>query len=270
MRKTNVISLFLVIITLFLSSLGLDSLHKELLDQLCAYKGDRTFLLSYPRSGNTWTRYWLEYLTERPTFHRFNLKDSRNHPIAWSAGFEINPMLPPIEKVHRQMEIKKANGDWMHDKLILIVRNPKEALSRHGDKEITLAVLQGDGSKGNSDPRIYFDNIAVYDAWNSEKRLLIFYEDLIGKPIQTIVRILVFLESPLDKIDLFIKDYKWHQKNAIKIYKESESKGNDLLYHSKLIDPVHRKQIDVWLAQLYPYIWQTYLGHRYAEENLIY
>lgn len=268
MIKNYVLSFFLVINAGLL--LGLDSLHLELLDQFCTYKGERTFLLSYPRSGNTWSRYWLEYLSERPTFHRFNLKDSRNHPIAWSAGFEINPMLPPIEKVHTQKEIEKGKGDWETDKLILIVRNPKEALSRHGGMEITLGVLQGDSSKGNSDPRIYFNNIAVYDSWNPEKRLLIFYEDLIEKPIQTMVTVLIFLESSLDKIDSFITNYKWHKKNAIKIYKESESKGNDLLYHSKLITPVHRKQIDAWIAQLYPYIWHTYLYDRYAEENLIY
>ena len=244
--------------------------QQEMLKQLCAYQGERTFLLSYPRSGNTWTRYWLEYLTLRPTFHRFNLKDARNHPMAWAAGFEIDLMLAPIEKVHTQKEIEKGNGDWRHDKLILIVRNPKEALSRHGGLEITLEVLQGDSSKGNSDPRIYFNNIAVYDAWNPEKRLMIFYEDLMSKPIQTMVTVLIFLESSLDRIDLFMKDYKWHKKNAIKIYKESESKGNDLLYHSKLIDSEHRKQIDAWIAQLHPYIWKKYLKQRYAEENLIY
>jgi hypothetical protein len=262
------VRIFLVILTL--PALGLDSPQQEILDQLFAYKGERTFLLSYPRSGNTWTRYWVEYLTGRPTFHRFNLKDSRNHPIGWQAGFEINPELPPIEKVHTQKEIEKAGGDCAQDKLILIVRNPKEALSRHGGREITCQVLQGDGSKGNSDPRIYFKNIAVYDSWNPEKRLLIFYEDLLAKPIQTIITVLIFLESSFDKIDSFVANYKLHKKNAIKLYKASESKGNDLLYHSKMIAPDHRKQIDAWINELYPHIWQTYLCDKYAEENLSY
>lgn len=258
------------LITSIITNYGIDDAHQQSLNQFCQYNGQRTFLLSYPRSGNTWTRYWLEYVTGRPTFHRFNLKDARNHPIAWSAGFEIDPTLAPIEKVHTQKEIQKAKGDYQHDKLILIVRNPKEALSRHGGKEITLEVLQGDGSKGNADPRIYFENISVYASWNPTQRLMIFYEDLMAKPIETMIIVLLFLEGSFDKIDLFMRDYQWHKKNAIKIYKESESKGNDLLFHSKLIDPSHRKQIDKWIEQLYPDIWKIYLRAQYAEENLTY
>lgn len=260
-------SLSLVILTIPL--FGLDSIQKEILDQLFVYNGERTFLLSYPRSGNTWARYCIEYLTGRPTFHRY-INDPRNYPIGWLAGFEINPNLAPIEKVHTQKELEKNNGDRRKDKLILIVRNPKEALSRHGGTEITLGVLQGDGSKGNSDPRIYFNNIAVYDSWNSQKRLLIFYEDLVAKPIQTLATILIFLDSSFDKIDSFMSKYMLHKKAAIKLYKDSESKGNDLLFHSKMIAPDHRKQIDAWINELYPHIWQTYLYDRYSEENLIY
>ena len=194
----------------------------------------------------------------------------RNQPIAWLAGFEIDLDLAPIEKVHIKKEIEKAKGDNRRDRLILIVRNPKEVFSRHGGLEITLDVLQGEGSTGNSDPRIYFNNIRVYNSWNPEKRLLIYYEDLVSKPIQTIINIVQFLNEPLDKIDLFMRDYSQHKKKAIKIYKESESKGNDLLYHSKLIAPDHRLQIDLWIEQLYPNIWNNYLKDRYSEDSLVY
>jgi len=267
MIKTLVLSFFLIILTI--SLFGLNSMQKEMLNQLFAYEGERTFLLSYPRSGNTWTRYCIEYLTGRPTFHRYT-KDSRNYPIGWIAGFEINPHLSPIEKVHTQKELEKNNGDRNKDKLILIVRNPKESLIRHGGAEITRGALQGDGSKGNSDPRIYFDDIAVYDSWNPQKRLLIFYEDLIIKPIQTIATILTFLDSSFDKIDSFMSDYALHKKTALRLYKDSESKGNDLLYHSKMIPSDYRKLIDAWINELYPHIWKAYLYDRYSEENLIY
>ncbi len=32
----------------------------------------KTYLLSYPTSGNTWTRYCLEFLTKRPTVWKYN------------------------------------------------------------------------------------------------------------------------------------------------------------------------------------------------------
>jgi hypothetical protein len=193
-----------------------------------------------------------------------------NHPLGWLADFEVNCDKAPVEKIHTPNEIAKAHGNTTTDKIILIIRNPKEALSRHGGTEITLPVLLGKEAKGNSDPRIYFNDIALYDTWNAQNRLLIYYEDLVRKPIETFIMVLLFLEEPFGRIDCFMQEYAAHKKKALSIYKASESEGNDLLYHSKLIDPQHRKQIDRWIEELYPTMWQTYLKIRYAEENLVY
>ena len=197
-----------------------------------------------------------------PTFHRFNRNNKRDHPIGWLAGFEIDCTRPPIEKVHVRKEIRKSGGDFVNDKLILIVRNPKEALSRHGGREITLPMLLGQQAKGNDDPRIYFDNIALFDEWAPENRLLIYYEDLLSRPIQTLVRAIMFLGEPLDYIDDFMNHYDFHKKKAIDLYRESQSHGDDLLFHSKLIDAEYRKQIDQWIKELHPAIWKTYLQDR--------
>lgn len=264
--------LLFLLALLALKSHGLNSTQEQdaLLKKLCAYAGAKTFLLSYPRSGNTWMRYCLEYLTARPTFHKFNLTDIRNQPIGWKAEFFVDCSRNPIEKVHRRKELPERSAYNREDKLIVLVRNPKEVLSRHGKEQITPAVLQGEHAKGNADPRIYFDNIALFDAWPIHMRLLIYYEDFITKPIQILAEVLRFLDEPLQNIDLFIKDYTVHKKKAISLYRESETHGDDILYHSKKIDPAYRKKIDEWLSQLYPLSWERYLHARYAEEYLTY
>ena len=58
----------------------------EKLQTIFDNKQDRTYILSYPRSGNTWMRYCLEWLTKRPSFNRFNLKHHVNLPLGWTSG----------------------------------------------------------------------------------------------------------------------------------------------------------------------------------------
>lgn len=269
LRKKILIPFLLIFQTDVVSTPSENVKNKDHLAIICAYAGPFTFLLSYPRSGNTWMRYVLEFTTGRPSFHRFNLKDNMNRPLAWLAGFDIDISKAPIEKIHSKKELGKTKGNSQTDYLILIVRNPKEALSRHGG-QITLPVLLGQESKGNADPRIYFNNIALYNSWNPARRLLIYYEDMIVYPRETFQKILAFLNEPFDKLDEFMAHFEEHKQKAITIYKVSESEGNDLLYHSKMISPEHRKQIDAWIQELYPTIWQHYLQARYAEENLTY
>ena len=245
---------------------------QELLKQICNYKGKKTFLLSYPRSGNTWMRYCLEYLTGRPTIYRPFLAYENNSPLGWAAGFEVDCTKPPIEKVHNKQEMEQQQYDCQNDLLILIVRNPKEALSRQEKKQLTFDLLSKNAGASSLRyaPDTYFADIALYDSWKPENRLLIYYEDLLAKPTQTLKKILLFLYEPIDRLDNFINEYEVHKQKAIEMYKVSESEGNDLLFHSRLINLDHRKQIDEWIAQLYPFIWQEYLRERYAEENLDY
>jgi len=237
-------------------------------DAFYSYCGQHTFLLSYPRSGNTWVRYWLEYITKRPTFYRLS-QDPKDQPLACIAGsdFEINPLLPPIEKVHERNEIK---ADMKYDILIVIVRNPKEALARQGHKLITCSFLSGVGCQGHVDPRIYFDILQLYSEWDPQRRIMVFYEDMVAYPRKTIDTVISFLGNSCEKVDEFMKNYAFHRANALRIYKEAESKGEDLLYHSRKLSPEYRKQIDGWIEQLYPVAWKEVLAARYAEERLQY
>jgi hypothetical protein len=239
---------------------------QQMLSSLCSHEGPRTFLLSYPRSGNTWLRYCLEFLTQRPTFSRIGLYHAKQQPIAWSAGFDIDLDKPIIEKIHAPRELGAFN---IHaDKLILLLRNPKEQILRLTHHSIT--ALQQDRSIGiGYRIGVYFDNIALYDKWPKHMRLCVYYEDLLTSPRETLSQILLFLDEPLSRLDSFMRDYEYHKQRAITFYRTGSSNGIDLLFHSRKVAYEHRQKVELWLVSLWPEIWDRYL-QCYAEERLIY
>ncbi len=239
------------------------------LKYLRSYSGFRTFLLSYPRSGNTWLRYICERTTHCPTFMKAGLGKRIDQPLAWSCGFDdLDWSKPPIEKAHLRRELNGSNSA-PGNKLIVLIRNPKEALMRTQHKLITMDILLGK-EKGYVKGSDYFDAISVYDSWDADKRLLVYYENLLTNPGPEIARILNFLNEPLTALDDFMRDYQKHKKICLDLYKDGESKGEDLLFHSKKTYPAYRLLVDQWIEQLYPVWWNKYLKQYYAEEVLNY
>ena len=72
--------------------------------------------------------------------------------------------------------------------------------------------------------------------WPEDNRVLIYYEDLIRNPKETLEKILLFLREDLDCLDLFIKNYDKHSKNTIQFYINtigpSVTKDNTINYHA--------------------------------------
>lgn len=258
----KIISFLLVINANLLTATTHTDAEKEIImNRLSNYDGPKTWLLSYPCSANTWTRYCLEYLTQRPTFAPYHV-DKKNEPLAWLAGFDIDINKPPIEKTH---SLVCATFNKNSDKLIFILRNPKEAIQRAS----FVLECKEDLTKAERGKK-YFENIATFDSWNPQNRFLVYYEDLIMEPEKTLGEILHFLNETPSKLKSFMAEYEKHQKKSIEIYYESFSKAKDLLYHSKKMKPGLRKRIDSWIEELFPMQWNTYLKHRYSEAILKY
>lgn len=245
---------------------------KDEFDLLYYYQGPRTYVLSYPRSANTWIRYCAEFLTRRPTMMcRIGYYDPKNYPLAWQAGFDLDLAKQPLEKAHIYAEMAMFRApDPDTEKLILLVRNPKEAITRHEGCPPIRASFTGEFKIEYYSPKEYFNNLTVYDSWNPENRLLIYYEDLLLNPRETLSRLLIFLDESFTYFENFLAEYEYHKKVALGVYSESKSRGSDLLYHSRKIDPVYRMQIDQWIEELYPDLWHRYLKDRYAEEYIQY
>ena len=166
----------------------------------------RTYLLSYPRSGSSWVRYIVEYLSGRKTMgcgpnaediplYMNNLKHNPLH--------HVNAALAPI--------LYKSNGERTLDfskcdKLVLITMNPAAAILRHR------------GRLNQADIEDYINILKSYDKFKSDNKHLIIYEDLIAEPRKIVSDLVEFLGIDKQKVDEFFENYHYHRKAGLTLY----------------------------------------------------
>ena len=231
---------------------------------------NKVFLLSYPRSGNTWTRYCLQFLTKRPTFSHYP-RGSFSKWREWinfsqKAKIGVDYSKDIIWKIHFRHYFELV-GDYNPetDKLIMISRNYKECLIRHLGAKIF-----ADNFENNLDVLSYLDNFQLFDEWPEDNRVLIYYEDLIQHPKETLKKVLLFLGENLSYLNSFIENYNKHRNNSIGFYTSnigpSVTHGNTITYHGNKLNKEKRIEIDQKIAKMAPAIWEKYLKNMYQEQ----
>lgn len=132
----------------------------------------KNIILSYPRSGNHLTRFFIELLSETPTFGRpTNPEDTEIYKNIFSEKIPFN--------ISKNFNIKNAFFKYHNppksnvrvEKLILIVRNPREVLLRQSDYTLNF-------HNGRFCYDAYFQDIDFFNN-HKGKKLLLFYEDII-------------------------------------------------------------------------------------------
>lgn len=173
------------------------------------------YLLSYPRSGNHWVRYILEWHSKRITCNAGN-SESLSSYFVEVPGIKEN--LPPIA-------IKKH---WIEDTdqqcfpMIFLVRNYKEAIPRH---------CEYNSEQYQSNLEMYRKDVYSFLNWTSPK-ICIYYEDLILDAKTAIDTILLFAGLP--KNEEFLINLESHKKLCIKSYdriEKSYTLGEHLNFH---------------------------------------
>jgi hypothetical protein len=167
------------------------------------------YLISYNRSGNTWLRYIIEYLTHQPTWG--------HEKFAISQRFDNSPIVlisdePILIKRHEII----PNEITKDDKVIFLLRDYHEC------------IWNSMGCKWEKfEPEFikYLNLIKFYGDFQGEK-FSVKYEQLMDKPKVWIVAILTFLGfDPFDlvfnEMDSFMKDYEKHKENCFSIYDNS-------------------------------------------------
>lgn len=193
-------------------------------------------LLSYPRSGNHWVRFVLEWFSGRPSLGcRTNPRD---RPIATNRfTSELNPLEhvdlsaePVCRKSHGTRGEYALDGE---EPLLLLVRDWRECLTRENAL-----------------------NTAGYSYWNAlndmyinyaGRKLLVHYEDLILSPLDTIETIVRFANCFTEtKMHEFAQRYET-LANLSRTATERDWKpavsGNDILHHQKNIDSTSFQKI---------------------------
>ena len=196
----------------------------------------KNILLSYPRSGNHLCRFFIELLSETPTFGCSGNADDREiHKTTFSEQVPFN--IKPYRKEdcyykHHSPPLDSRNVS----SLIVLVRNPKEVLLRHHNYALAYRPTDWRPAK-NDDFETYFEIIDYYYSFKG-KKLILFYEDMLTNKSAFIHKLYDFLSLNnedkkryvLDNLDRLFDvslggKYSWGGNVS----------GNQLDYHYKSI-----------------------------------
>ncbi|NGX48060.1 MAG: hypothetical protein K1000chlam3_01447 [Chlamydiae bacterium] len=228
--------------------------------------------LRSPRSGSHWLLYCLVEIAD---FEVISCNESRIHSIYFPEKEG-----PKIFSAHHPAALRITQDSFMsNDILILMVRNYRECLIRRYQSfskvrdelryESTFCYLDSFPPDLNQiasyHKNNYFHNIRCFENWNPEKRYLIYYEDFIDDPEKVLYEILSFLkiDNINEKLSKFMSDFDFHRNKSLSLYDKaykSQSKGQDILFHSKQIGYDDSKRIDDLVKALFPYYFQKYLA----------
>lgn len=192
------------------------------------------YLLSYPRSGNFWTRYIIEYISKRPTQgYDFEL----DGPIGSRHDLGVDLSSKPIAiKSHEEI-------GGLEDEIILIVRDYKEAITRHAKsggikepeamKSHFIQETQGMSNQGVD----YIKVIEKYDTFPGRK-MMVYYENLMENHEEEIRKILAFLQLNEDNYKQFMVEYDFHYNKSVCSYHAgSHTYGKNIHFHVSSLSP---------------------------------
>lgn len=207
------------------------------------------YIISYPRSGNTFVRYIVEFLTGLPT------KDLMAKKIV---SREQSPLLFGNKKIFSAYKRHDFKGIRKTDKIIFVYRNYKEVLVRHNknhrkitEQTMISNLLDQDGT--------YYGLLKRYEKFTG-KKMHIKYEELVKYPVKIAHDICTFINGNFNKVDEFRDNKDAHINKSLSFYPRSETKGNLKIKHSdnfKDLMPIWEKLI----KKHDPVIYKKYLSN---------
>lgn len=201
--------------------------------------------ISYPRSGATWLRYFVR--TCMGLCPDWNGNDTISHPNTKFA------------KTHRLIpgDLDYAEG------IVVLVRNYKECIPRHlrntqkNQQVITKAFIKSLNIAGEGS---YIHPLDMLENFDGPKHL-IFYEDLITKPVKVMKRLAKKMELDASAV---LDNFEEHWNISISNYGPgSFTQGKNLLEHSSLLTPDICQEWDKKIIERHPELYKKYLQRYY-------
>jgi hypothetical protein len=177
-------------------------------------------LLAYPRSGSTWLRYCIEFLSKRPTGFP-GAKSLGDNPVCEKiAGMGVDLSAKPIlYKTHNLKNFSKG-----YDEVIFVVRDYKEVVPRHyksSQKKVSLLDMFNSHTRGSENPMLDYVKILEQYEKLERRKCLIYYEDLVTKPKETLMKIVEFLNIDKAHAKNFFDNFEYHKKQGIAAYHDT-------------------------------------------------
>lgn len=219
---------------------------------------DGFYILSYPRSGNSWVRYIIEWISGGISVGDENFvcdtslrKDIKNFNVITN------------DIVARKRHSLCPLDDRTHG-LIFLIRDYHESLVRHAehksryDKELNHSISVDKGS--------YIDLLFDFDMWPEDRRCLVYYEDLIENAELEIFRILLFMRmipDYLPEMTEFFRNIQHHRLQSIDTYTKttstSQTSGTMVDFHKFKLTKQERIEWDHKLQTNFPELYFKYL-----------
>ena len=216
---------------------------------------DLPLLVSYPRSGTNFVRYFIEYTTEMRTPGQVRL-------------IHKGPFC--IDRSHRGFYNMKS-----YPFVILLLRNYKECLLRHNTDDWFKSKNVYDflnNSQLDQPCEWYIKNIEAFE-FHENKKLLLYYEDMINHTDVFFNKLGKFLDINEEEVEKFIKNIYWHERQSVDAYCSGghdsyTSTSKDTCFHSrKMLSLKEKKDFDIYYSLNYPELSMKYL-RRYYEYKI--
>ena len=213
-------------------------------------------LLSLPRTGSNWVRYWFEYFSNENTSER-NILVEKNH---WGEE-RTEKTNATLYKRHKLSQEDIENRDIQ--KLVCVLRDYRECFVRHCRGRTF--------EKRVSRMTDFTDNLEVYDAFGGDK-MVMYYEDFVSDPATYMKEFLDFLGVRNEWDDIDVKE---HRDISVKLYESGGSskvgsqtrgapsltKGKaDFKFHQQDLDTETTSRLESWFLDNYSELHDKYLG----------
>ena len=239
---------------------------------------------------------WKRMFSSSPILKRHSFEDQVDFMFLCrqGAGFEpfkqellsrlrVHNGAPLYNQLSTSCKLRHLLEAANKSKLIVMARHPIEYLAWIlQDDEFYTDEIEICDITGLSKPRTFsnlfhekaeewMEILRRYDKYTGPK-LLVYYEDLISRPKNTVEKIQDFMTDGLadgQRYLEFFKNYDLHKQNSIDFYKntnggESFTKGEISIHHSERFSMLEKKEIDSIFKDLDKEIYEKYVEERYG------
>lgn len=241
---------------------------------------DSLLLLTPGCCGTHLTKLHINVLTKRPLL----LVQGRY----WIKPYRFLGLMPdPSKKPYYHSHFPSfATGMNKHNnQLIVVLRNYKEWLVREAKAQMIPRLrhqfieqldLKNYEAVLSVPHRIhrYYDFLKLYDAWDADKRLLLFYEDFIQRPKKVLSALQQFLQTDpellgeqmqqIESLKPKLLNY-YHRKFKVQGGSSTKGKVTDH-FHTKNLPTSLLQRIDDLMRSKHPKLFDKYLKH-YKEQG---
>lgn len=192
----------------------------------------KNYIISFPSSGNHLTRFFVELLTERPTSGTSNPADIELYRNNYSQDVPFNIKAGSKDYVFYKEHSPVKYDDL--DKLIFIVRNPKEILVKNSHYKYNAHYFES-----------YFRLIDFYNDYDGPK-IMFYYEDILINKESFIKNLYSFVgASNLNKLEYCLQNinklYEISHNGTNRAWGGNNSSGNLNIYWNKTSEYLKNK-----------------------------